>query len=80
MALCERCSNVKLFFSQEEYRALVQSMIDSQQDPVVAERLARAFTELTNNVVLNKGRSQWKKFSENFEKFLLDVQGFLFVK
>lgn len=55
-------------------------MIDSQQDPVIGERLARAFTELTNNVVLNKDRSQWRKFSDNFEKFLLEVQGFLFVK
>lgn len=55
-------------------------MIDSQQDPVIGERLARAFTELTSNIALNKERSQWKKFSDNFEKFLLDVQGFLLVK
>ncbi|XP_075227002.1 exportin-4-like [Lycorma delicatula] len=64
----------------EEYRALVQGMIDSQQYPVIGERLARAFTELTSNIALNKERSQWKKFSDNFEKFLLDVQGFLLVK
>jgi hypothetical protein len=46
----------------------------------VASRLAQAFTKLTTNVILNTDRQQKARFRENFEKFIVDVHGFLLVK
>jgi hypothetical protein len=65
---------------QDDYQHLVQGLLDSQQDQLVAERLAKAFTELTSNIALNTKRQNRMKFRENFEKFVVNVHGFLLVK
>lgn len=64
----------------EQYQILVQSLIQSQSDPLVAERLATAFSQLTNNVLLNCERQPKLKFRDNFDKFIANVHGFLLVK
>jgi hypothetical protein len=69
-----------LHLFQDDYQHLVQGLLDSQQDQVVAERLAKAFTELTLNIALNTKRQNRMKFRENFEKFIVNVHGFLLVK
>jgi hypothetical protein len=65
---------------QDDYQHLVQGLLDSQQDQLVAERLAKAFTELTSNITLNTERQNRIKFRDNFEKFIVNVHGFLLVK
>ncbi|XP_069695986.1 exportin-4-like isoform X2 [Periplaneta americana] len=65
---------------QDDYQQLVQGLLNSQQDQVVGERLAKAFTELTTNLALNTERQNRVKFRDNFEKFIVNVHGFLLVK
>lgn len=65
---------------QEEYQQIVQTLIDCQPEPEVADRLAKAFTELTTNIYLNTDRLQRSKFRDNFDKFIVNVHGFLLVK
>ncbi|XP_015609401.1 exportin-4 isoform X2 [Cephus cinctus] len=65
---------------QEQYQQLVQNLLASQTDPQVAERLAAAFTELTANIELNTERVQRLRFRDNFDKFIVNVHGFLMVK
>lgn len=65
---------------QEQYQQLVQTMISEQADAATAQRLAAAFNELTANVVLNTERVHRLKFRDNFDKFIINVQGFLMVK
>jgi hypothetical protein len=69
-----------LHLFQDDYQHLVQGLLDSQQDQLVAERLAKAFTELTSNITLNTGRHNRIKFRDSFEKFIVNVHGFLLVK
>ena len=69
-----------MFLLQDDYQHLVQGLLDSQQDQVVAERLAKAFTELTSDITLSTDRQNRVKFRENFEKFIANVHGFLLVK
>ncbi|KAK7874402.1 hypothetical protein R5R35_001498 [Gryllus longicercus] len=65
---------------QDDYKEYVQNLLLQQEDQVAAERLAKAFTSLTAGVVLNTERQQKTKFRENFEKFIVNVHGFLLVK
>ena len=65
---------------QEQYQQLVQTLVNLQTDSQVAERLAAAFTELTSNIELNTERVQRLRFRDNFDKFIVNVQGFLMVK
>ncbi|XP_067013326.2 exportin-4 isoform X2 [Anabrus simplex] len=65
---------------QDEYQQLVQQLLNAQQDPIVGQRLAKAFTDLTTGIELNMGRKQRIKFRESFEKFIVTVHGFLLVK
>ncbi|GAB1860941.1 Exportin-4 [Camponotus japonicus] len=65
---------------QEQYQQLVQNILSTQTDQQVAQRLANAFTALTANVALNTERIQKVKFKDNFEKFIINVQGFLMIK
>jgi hypothetical protein len=69
-----------LHLFQDDYQHLVQGLLDSQQDHLVAERLAKAFTDLTSNITLNTERQNRIKFRDNFEKFIVNVHGFLLVK
>lgn len=59
---------------------MVEGWIAAQPDPVVAQRLATAFNDLTSQVTLNTDRGQKAKFKEAFDKFLIEVHGFLLVK
>ena len=68
------------FYLQDDYQSLVQQLLNSQQDPATAERLAKAFNDLTLNVQLNTERQFRLKFRDNFEKFIVNVHGFLMVK
>ena len=65
---------------QEQYQQLVQNLLASQTDSQVAERLAVAFTALTSNIELNTERVHRLMFRDNFDKFIVNVQGFLMVK
>lgn len=64
----------------EQYKAYVEGLVRSQGDQLVAERLAGAFTQLTENVSLNCERQPKLKFRDNFDKFIVNVHGFLLVK
>uniref|UniRef100_A0A1B6DRC6 Exportin-4 n=2 Tax=Clastoptera arizonana TaxID=38151 RepID=A0A1B6DRC6_9HEMI len=65
---------------QDDYNVLVQSLINSQTDQDVAQRLAKSFNDLTSNIVLNTGSHQHVRFRDNFDKFIVNVHGFLLVK
>ncbi|KAJ8920418.1 hypothetical protein NQ315_005284 [Exocentrus adspersus] len=65
---------------QEDYQMLAQSLIDMQSDPMIAERLAAAFTNLTSLVAMTCDRQPKLRFRDNFEKFIANVHGFLLVK
>lgn len=68
---------------QEQYQQLIQNIVSTQTDPEIAQRLANAFTALTANVNLDldlNDRVQKMKFKENFDKFVVNVQGFLMIK
>ncbi|KAG7189043.1 hypothetical protein KM043_008634 [Ampulex compressa] len=64
----------------EQYQHLVQNILSSQSDEQVAQNLASAFKRLTNNVELDGHRIHRLKFRDNFDKFVVNVQGFLMVK
>lgn len=64
----------------DEYRELVQSLIQMQTDPLIADRLAAAFNNLMMNVTLNCKRQAMLKFRDNFDKFIANVHGFLLIK
>jgi hypothetical protein len=65
---------------QDDYQCLVQGLLNSHQDQLVAERLAKAFTELTSNITLDIERLNRIKFRDNFDKFIVNVHGFLLIK
>ncbi|XP_046738110.1 exportin-4-like isoform X2 [Diprion similis] len=65
---------------QEQYQQLVQSFLAAQTDPRIAERLTAAFVQLTASIQLDTERPQRLKFRDNFDKFIVNVQGFLMVK
>lgn len=64
----------------DQYQLLVQNLIQSQSDRVIAERLATAFNVLTLNIDLNCRPIPKLKFRDNFDKFIANVHGFLLVK
>lgn len=68
---------------QEDYKLAVQTILHSQPDPVVAERLATAFTNLTESIELDNRaelRGNRYLFRDNFEKFCWNIHGFLNIK
>jgi len=72
-----------IYCYREQYQQLVQNIVSTQTDPQVAQRLANAFTTLTANIDFNvdfNNRPQKLKFKGNFDKFVVNVQGFLMVK
>ncbi|XP_031333614.1 exportin-4-like [Photinus pyralis] len=78
------CSSVCIYTLiccySDQYQALVEGLINTQTDPLVADRLATAFTQLTSNIQLNCERQPKLKFRDNFDKFIANVHGFLLVK
>lgn len=70
---------------QEQYQQFIQDILSTQQtDPQLVQKLGNAFTELTMNIDLkpdlNNERVQIQKFKDNFDNFVVNVQGFLIVK
>ncbi|VEN57418.1 unnamed protein product [Callosobruchus maculatus] len=65
---------------QEDYRALVESLLQMQSDPMTRERLAAAFNNLVLNVEMNCERVPKLRFRDNFDKFIANVHGFLLIK
>nr|XP_023018498.1 exportin-4-like [Leptinotarsa decemlineata] len=65
---------------QEDYKLLVQSLIQMQTDPMIGERLAAAFNNLVNNIDMTCDRLPKLKFRDNFDRFIANVHGFLLVK
>ena len=68
----------KLF--QDTYRELVQYLVESQTDPSNKQRLIEAFEDLTKNLPMTGERIYRIQFRENFEKFVVNVRGFLLIK
>ncbi|KAJ1532209.1 hypothetical protein ONE63_000829 [Megalurothrips usitatus] len=67
----------------EDYKMAVQTLLHNQPDPSVAERLATAFTNLTESIELdNRSRLRENRnlFRDNFEVFCWNVHGFLNIK
>ena len=67
-------------YSQDSYKELVDYLIAAQQDPENKNRLTAAFTDLTKDLPLTSERSNRLKFKDNFDKFIVNVRGFLLVK
>lgn len=65
---------------QDQYQQLVQNLISEQPSQYTSERLATAFNTLAANVAFTNERVHMFKFRDNFDKFIVDVQGFLMVK
>lgn len=75
------CSYVYLSLQQAEYSELVETLLSSQQDPVIYQRLADAFNKLTASStppVLD--RKQKMAFLKSLEEFMANVGGLLCVK
>jgi len=66
---------------QDTYHQLVELLIQSQaHDETNKQRLMEAFTQLTLNIPLSAERIHRIRFRDNFDKFIVNVRGFLFVK
>ena len=59
---------------------LVEELISNQTESEIAERLSKAFTDLTAGLRLSYDRQEKANFENNFERFVFVVQGFLFIK
>jgi len=64
---------------EDSYQELVQILVQSQEDSN-KQRLLTAFTELTVNTPLTAERIHRIRFRDTFDKFIVNVRGFLFVK
>lgn len=60
---------------KEQYIQIVQQILQTQtqSDPVIAERLTKEFTELTQNFSLINSRPNQMKFLDRFEKFSTNI-------
>jgi hypothetical protein len=65
---------------QDTYAELIRFLVDSQTDPVNRQRLVDAFDELNRNMPMTGERANRIKFREIFEKYIVEVRGFLLVK
>lgn len=62
---------------KEQYVQIVQGIIQQQKNTEEAERLQKEFTELTNGIDLINNRAAQFKFTDRFDKFLVNIS-FLF--
>ncbi|XP_059607910.1 exportin-4-like [Phlebotomus argentipes] len=62
---------------KEKFVELVSSILQSQTNPVHAGKLSAEFRELTNNVDLVNNRFSQFRFTERFDKFLVNI-GFMY--
>uniref|UniRef100_A0A8D2D5N7 Exportin-4 n=1 Tax=Sciurus vulgaris TaxID=55149 RepID=A0A8D2D5N7_SCIVU len=66
---------------QAEYSELVETLLSSQQDPVIYQRLADAFNKLTaSSTPPTLDRKQKMSFLKSLEEFMANVGGLLCVK
>jgi len=65
---------------QDTYHQLVDTLLQAQAEPNNRQRLMEAFTALMQNIPLGAERIQRIRFRDNFDKFIVNVRGFLFVK
>jgi len=65
---------------QDTYNQLVESLIQAQEDEGNRTRLLEAFKLLTANIPLSAERIHRIRFRDSFDKFIVNVRGFLFVK
>ena len=65
---------------QDTYHQLVETLIQAQSDANNKQRLIDAFAQLMNNIPLGAERIHRIRFRDNFDKFIVNVRGFLFVK
>lgn len=65
---------------QDTYKELVEMLISNQADPNNKERLIEAFSALLKDLPVTGQRINRIKFRDNFEKFIVNVRGFLLVK
>ncbi|XP_043929121.1 exportin-4 [Protopterus annectens] len=66
---------------QAEYSELVETLLSSQQDPVIYQRLADAFNKLTaTSTPPTLDRKQKLSFLKSMEEFMANVGGLLCVK
>jgi len=65
---------------QDTYHQLVEALIASQADESSRTRLMEAFTQLTSNIPLSAERIHRIRFRDSFDRFIVNVRGFLFVK
>merc|ERR1711962_1822944 len=65
---------------QDTYHQLVETLIASQADESSRTRLTEAFTQLTANTPLSAERIHRIRFRDSFDRFIVNVRGFLFVK
>ncbi|XP_012497121.1 PREDICTED: exportin-4 [Propithecus coquereli] len=68
-------------FLKAEYSELVETLLSSQQDPVIYQRLADAFNKLTaSSTPPTLDRKQKMAFLKSLEEFMANVGGLLCVK
>ena len=72
--------NLVCFLFQDTYQELVKYLIESQTDPGNRQRLMEAFRKLTLELPMSAERLYRIRFRENFEKFVVEVRGFLLIK
>eukprot|EP00094_Tigriopus_californicus_P000138 TCALIF_00134-PA protein Name:"Similar to xpo4 Exportin-4 (Xenopus laevis)" AED:0.05 eAED:0.05 QI:354/0.88/0.9/1/1/1/10/107/1127 len=65
---------------QNTYHELVHFLINAQEDLQNRDRLAAAFRDLTENIPFTAERINRIRFRDNFDKFIVQVRGFLLVK
>jgi len=65
---------------QDTYNQLVDQLIQAQEDEANRTRLLEAFKLLTTNIPLSAERIHRIRFRDSFDKFIVNVRGFLFVK
>lgn len=65
---------------QDEYQQVVQNILSTQTDQEIAQRLSAAFRRLTSSTEWDTDRSNKNIFKRNFDRFIIDVRGFLMVK
>ncbi|XP_053312418.1 exportin-4 [Spea bombifrons] len=67
--------------NQAEYAELVETLLSSQQDPLIYQRLADAFNKLTaSSTPPTLDRKQKMSFLKSLEEFMANVGGLLCVK
>jgi hypothetical protein len=65
---------------QDTYEQLVAALLAAQEDPAGRARLLEAFKQLMGSTPLTAERIHRIRFRDQFDRFIVNVRGFLFVK